>query len=783
MGVSALSRSCNAILLAALAQELWPTRSRTRNRPLMRTLVTGGAGFIGSNLVDRLLADGGEVVVVDNFDPFYARDRKRANLADAPGSPRFRLVELDIRDAERGRRWSSRRRPDAIVHLAAQAGVRPSIDDPRALRRGQRGRGRSTCSQAACRLEPRPRFVYASSSSVYGDRPDAPFRETDPVDLPVSPYAATKKACELLAHTFHHLHGLPVTGLRFFTAYGPRNRPDLAIAKFAAPDRPGRARADVRRRHDPPRLHVRRRHRRRHRPRRRALHGPPPLQPRQLRPDRAARDDRRASATPSARRPIIEPCPSSPATSARPTPTSLAPPPSWATRLGRRSRRAATVRRLVSQCRFQPLTAICRFERAWKSRGFPQFPTPQLFRSSRLHKPSLCSTPGVFRSGPPMFGPRDARSRWSVSSIGRILIAVAAVAVFVQATQFRGFNVQSAQYVVSNAPTETAASPERREAARALGRLEPASGLVLVGAGPATRIDQVLVKRGDWVESGAVLAFLEGRAQAREATRAGRGPQGPGRPSKGLGKQKLAIERELADKTRIIEKETAEKVVAIAKQRFDMTKDEYKRLPSNTPDQRRVRTRQQLLRGRDPGAQGHAGIDPHRWGQRTPRETTQARRRHARRQGTGHRLAQPPNRGRQGGRRPDRSPPRAGRVLELFAAGRSRPARSSRSATRNQWSRSPRSFSPTSFSSTSATRRRCASSTRPSPARSRTSAPSSAATRSPTSTPRLQDRRVVKVTVQLDKSALAAKLVNLEVSVLIKRGNPVNASTRGTASR
>src|SRR5262249_24619402 len=86
--------------------------------------------------------------------------------------------------------------------------------------------------EAAARLEPRPRFVYASSSSVYGDRPDAPFRETDPVDLPISPYAATKKACELLAFTFHHLHGLPVTGLRFFTAYGPRNRPDLALAKF-----------------------------------------------------------------------------------------------------------------------------------------------------------------------------------------------------------------------------------------------------------------------------------------------------------------------------------------------------------------------------------------------------------------------------------------------------------------------------------------------------------------------------------------------------------------------
>ena len=92
--------------------------------------------------------------------------------------------------------------------------------------------GTVTWLQAASRLEPRPRFVYASSSSVYGDRSDPPFRETDAVDRPVSPYAATKRACELMAHTFHHLHGLPVTGLRFFTAFGPRNRPDLAIAKF-----------------------------------------------------------------------------------------------------------------------------------------------------------------------------------------------------------------------------------------------------------------------------------------------------------------------------------------------------------------------------------------------------------------------------------------------------------------------------------------------------------------------------------------------------------------------
>jgi UDP-glucuronate 4-epimerase len=198
----------------------------------MNVLVTGGAGFIGSNLVDRLLVEGHEVVVFDNFDPFYAESRKRANLAQALASARCRLVELDIRDAEGVARLFEQARPDAIVHLAARAGVRPSIADP-ALYTAVNVLGTVHLLQAVCRLTPLPRFVYASSSSVYGDRPDAPFRETDPVDHPVSPYAATKKACELLAHTFHHLHGLPVTGLRFFTAFGPRNRPDLAIARFA----------------------------------------------------------------------------------------------------------------------------------------------------------------------------------------------------------------------------------------------------------------------------------------------------------------------------------------------------------------------------------------------------------------------------------------------------------------------------------------------------------------------------------------------------------------------
>jgi UDP-glucuronate 4-epimerase len=198
----------------------------------MRTLVTGGAGFIGSTLVDRLLADGGEVIALDNFDPFYDEAAKRANLAAALRHPHFRLVEADIRDREAIARTMADVRPEGVVHLAAKAGVRPSIERPVEYAEVNVV-GTAHLLEAACRLNPLPRFVYASSSSVYGDRPDAPFRETDPVDHPISPYAATKKACELLAHTFHHVHGLPVTGLRFFTAFGPRNRPDLAIAKFA----------------------------------------------------------------------------------------------------------------------------------------------------------------------------------------------------------------------------------------------------------------------------------------------------------------------------------------------------------------------------------------------------------------------------------------------------------------------------------------------------------------------------------------------------------------------
>lgn len=198
----------------------------------MQTIVTGGAGFIGSHLVDRQLSDGEEVIAIDNFDPFYPESQKRQNLEQASRSPRFRLIEADIRDGDAMSRILDEIRPDVIVHLAARAGVRPSIMDPSGYV-AVNVAGTTNLLQAACRVSPMPRFIYASSSSVYGDRPDSPFRESDSVDHPISPYAATKKACELLAYTFHHLHGLNVTGLRLFTAFGPRNRPDLAIAKFA----------------------------------------------------------------------------------------------------------------------------------------------------------------------------------------------------------------------------------------------------------------------------------------------------------------------------------------------------------------------------------------------------------------------------------------------------------------------------------------------------------------------------------------------------------------------
>ncbi|MEN8184370.1 MAG: NAD-dependent epimerase/dehydratase family protein [Myxococcota bacterium] len=196
-----------------------------------RVLVTGAAGFIGSTLVDRLLGEGREVVGLDSLDPFYPEAQKRRNLRTAECNSRFRLEVGDIRDDGRIEALFSDGGFDAVVHLAALAGVRPSLERP-AEYADVNVSGSSRIFQAALRNGV-PRVVFASSSSVYGERTDGPFRETDRVDRPISPYAATKKAGELLAHAVHHTSGLPICCLRIFTCYGPRQRPDLAIRHFA----------------------------------------------------------------------------------------------------------------------------------------------------------------------------------------------------------------------------------------------------------------------------------------------------------------------------------------------------------------------------------------------------------------------------------------------------------------------------------------------------------------------------------------------------------------------
>jgi UDP-glucuronate 4-epimerase len=195
----------------------------------MKVLLTGAAGFIGSHVTERLLDRGHAVVGVDSFDPFYPRETKERNLSPALGRDGFTFVEADIRD--RDALSAVPEDFDAIIHLAALAGVRPSILRP-ADYMDVNVAGTVVLLELARDRGVRP-FVFASSSSVYGERETGPFREDDRVDHPISPYAATKKAGELIAHTYHHLFGLDVICLRFFTVYGPRQRPDLAIHKFA----------------------------------------------------------------------------------------------------------------------------------------------------------------------------------------------------------------------------------------------------------------------------------------------------------------------------------------------------------------------------------------------------------------------------------------------------------------------------------------------------------------------------------------------------------------------
>jgi UDP-glucuronate 4-epimerase len=196
----------------------------------MTYLVTGGAGFIGSHLVDTLLRRGERVVCVDNFVSYYSPERKRRNLAWALEQPGFTLAEADIRDAEALAAVFAAHRPRRVAHLAAMPGPRPSIANP-ALYEAVNVAGTVHMLELARRHEVES-IVLASTSSVYGRAPRTPFDESDSTDRPLSPYAATKKAAEVLAYTFHSLYAIPVNVVRFFTVYGPRGRPDMTPYLF-----------------------------------------------------------------------------------------------------------------------------------------------------------------------------------------------------------------------------------------------------------------------------------------------------------------------------------------------------------------------------------------------------------------------------------------------------------------------------------------------------------------------------------------------------------------------
>jgi UDP-glucuronate 4-epimerase len=198
----------------------------------MHFLVTGGAGFIGSHVSERLLRSGHAVTVIDDLNEFYPRDIKLQNIEEiraAGGTLHF--VEGDITDAPVLEELFARSKFDQVIHLAARAGVRPSLMEP-ALYQRVNVEGTVNILEAA-RKHGVNKLVLASSSSVYGVNSKVPFAESDPIFQTISPYAASKLACEALGHTYHHVYGMEITMLRFFTVYGPRQRPDLAIHKFA----------------------------------------------------------------------------------------------------------------------------------------------------------------------------------------------------------------------------------------------------------------------------------------------------------------------------------------------------------------------------------------------------------------------------------------------------------------------------------------------------------------------------------------------------------------------
>ena len=196
----------------------------------MKVLITGGAGFIGSATAKKLIDRGDEVVIIDNFNDYYDPQLKYDRIKIFLKGYKFKLYKGDIRDVKFLEKIFKKEKIDKIIHLAAMAGVRYAILHP-ALYSDVNVLGTTNLLDLAVKYKIK-NFVYASSSSVYGNNKKLPFSESDPVDTPISPYAATKRATELIAHVFSHIHKLPTTGLRFFTVYGPWGRPDMALFLF-----------------------------------------------------------------------------------------------------------------------------------------------------------------------------------------------------------------------------------------------------------------------------------------------------------------------------------------------------------------------------------------------------------------------------------------------------------------------------------------------------------------------------------------------------------------------
>lgn len=193
-------------------------------------LVTGGTGFIGSHLIDRLLVNDNQIICLDNLNDYYNPEIKKLNQSEHLLHPNYTFINGDIRDGETIRNLFENYSIDIVVHLAAMAGVRPSIEDP-VLYTDVNINGTQTLLESMMESSVK-KFVFASSSSVYGNNKKTPFSEDDIVDFQISPYGATKKMGEVMCYTYHHLSGIPTSCLRFFTVYGPRQRPEMAIHKF-----------------------------------------------------------------------------------------------------------------------------------------------------------------------------------------------------------------------------------------------------------------------------------------------------------------------------------------------------------------------------------------------------------------------------------------------------------------------------------------------------------------------------------------------------------------------